>query len=128
MNPELPLVTLSAWFFFARKFSSWGWVATSRGILPRPLRELWEAWRDCPFCGGFWIALGFKALTGWMTLPAIGAVSIPWYAAWFLDGLVTSMVVLGAASAVMRLVAHPEPVPAKKTSADPASAPARIPA
>ncbi len=90
MNFELPLITLALWFFIAQKFSNWKWVrAVTNVIFPGPLNTLWKSLMTCSFCGGFWIALALRGVTGWQTLPELSSLHIG--LDWTLDALATAM-------------------------------------
>lgn len=91
MNFELALITLAVWFFLAKKFSNWTWVTALTDIFPGPVKALGKAWMVCSFCGGFWIALALRGVTGWQTLPALSRLHFT--IDWPLDALATAMLV-----------------------------------
>ena len=68
MNFALTILTLGAWFLMAQKMSNWNWFVKVKSWFPAPLAELWDAWAGCSFCGGFWIALLLKTVTGLATV------------------------------------------------------------
>ena len=92
MNVELPLVTLTIWFFLSKKASVWKAVAFVIDRLPGPALALWQAWMKCAYCGGFWIAMGTSGATGLVTLPAL--YKLPFVVALVLDGMVTALLAL----------------------------------
>jgi hypothetical protein len=68
MNFALTILTLGAWVLMAQKMSNWNWFVKVKSWFPAPLAELWDAWAGCSFCGGFWIALLLKTVTGLATV------------------------------------------------------------
>lgn len=71
MNFGLTLLTLGAWFLMAQKMPTWNWFMTVKGHFPKPLATLWDAWAGCMFCGGFWISLLLKLVTGLATVSEL---------------------------------------------------------
>ena len=99
MDFSLALLGLTTYVFIWEKLPHWGnWFNWIIERLPKPLAYLYEAWR-CPYCFGFWIALGLHAITGMTTLSALaeapeqmGSVGVVLY--WFLDALATAMLIM----------------------------------
>lgn len=71
MNFALAILTLGVWFLMAQKMPTWNWFMKVKGWFPAPLVYLWDAWAGCMFCGGFWLALLLKAVTGLATVPEL---------------------------------------------------------
>ncbi|MEP7343349.1 MAG: hypothetical protein ABI977_36835 [Acidobacteriota bacterium] len=71
MNFALTILTLGAWFLMAQKMPTWNWFVKVKSWFPEPLAYLWDAWAGCAFCGGFWIALLLKAVTGMATVTEL---------------------------------------------------------
>jgi hypothetical protein len=97
MRPELILITFGLWVLMAQKMTGWHWFSALHSTFPEPVRGVWDAWTECAFCGGFWLALLLKAATGLSTLPALAAVARPAPLAtaldWTLDPLATAAAV-----------------------------------
>lgn len=68
MNFGLTILTLGAWFLMSQKMPTWNWFAKVKSWFPSPVAYLWDAWAGCVFCGGFWIALLLKSVTGLATV------------------------------------------------------------
>lgn len=97
INLELALMGLALHILIWSKLPEWGtWFSKLIGLLPKPLRQLYEDWQ-CPYCFGFWAALALHGLTGIQTLPALFGTSHLGLAgiiiAWFLDALATATLI-----------------------------------
>ena len=91
MQIEVPLITLAVWFFLTKKIPTWpgfGWLDS----LPGPLGWVWDGWKACAFCGGFWIAMAVRAATGLQTLPAL--YEAPSLIDWICDAFATAILAL----------------------------------
>jgi hypothetical protein len=88
MNFALTIMTLGAWFLMAQKMPTWNWFVKVKSWFPSPLTFLWDAWAGCSFCGGFWIALLLKSITGLATVPELNHLHP--LLAFPLDALVTT--------------------------------------
>ncbi|AXT34511.1 hypothetical protein D1820_05720 [Phaeobacter sp. LSS9] len=101
MTFELTLLGTAIHILIWEKLPEWGtWFKTLISLLPGPFRRLYEQWH-CPFCAGFWIALGLHWMTGFWTLPALnglsdrlGTTGVP--VAWTLDALATATLIYTA--------------------------------
>ncbi len=71
MNFALTILTLGVWFLMAQKLPTWNWFVKVKSWFPAPLTYLWDAWAGCMFCGGFWLALLLKAVTGLATVSEL---------------------------------------------------------
>lgn len=91
MRLEVALITLAVWFFLTKKVPGWpgfGWLDR----LPGPFGWVWQGWKACAYCGGFWIALAVRAVTHLQTLPALSG--LPWPVDWVLDAFATAILAL----------------------------------
>ncbi len=68
MNFGLTIITLGVWFLMAQKMPTWNWFVKVKSWFPSPVAFLWDAWAGCVFCGGFWIAVLLKSVTGLVTV------------------------------------------------------------
>lgn len=99
MDLTTTLIGFSFYILIWEKLPEWGtWFNTLVKALPRPLQTLYEQWR-CPYCVGFWLALGLHAATGLWTLSALETLPVFWGASgsmigWFLDALATATLIL----------------------------------
>lgn len=71
MNLALTVLTLGAWFLMAQKLPTWNWFIRVKCWFPAPVAYLWDAWVACVFCGGFWLALLLKLVTGLATVSEL---------------------------------------------------------
>jgi hypothetical protein len=92
MNLATPLVVAAVWMLLFRKFPSWTWFRRLVDRLPSPLKTLWVGWTECAYCGGFWIALLIRSITGLKFLNFRPGL-FP-FIDWYLDALTTGLVVL----------------------------------
>jgi uncharacterized membrane protein len=93
MSIASSLIVASVWMFIFRKMRSWNWFETLIvAHFPEPIRNLWEGWTNCAYCGGFWIALGVRAITTQTTLTY--TENTPFFLTWIFDALVTAFIVL----------------------------------
>lgn len=72
MNFALMILTLGAWVLMSQKMPTWNWFVRVKEWFPAPVAYLWDAWAGCVFCGGFWLALLLKLVTGLATVPELG--------------------------------------------------------
>jgi hypothetical protein len=86
-----PFVSAAVWILLFRKFPSWVSFFPAMGKLPTPLKKLWRGWTDCAYCGGFWVALLVRYLTGLKFLMLNGISPI---VDWSLDALTVGFVTL----------------------------------
>jgi hypothetical protein len=97
MDITAPLVVSAVWMLLFRKFPSWNWFRRLIDRFPSPLKNLWAVWTDCTYCGGFWIALLVRYVTGikFLTFQP-GLMPADWYFLidWYLDALTTGLVAL----------------------------------
>ncbi len=98
MTYELIIIGLAIHGLIWEHLPHWGtWFTRFIKMLPQPLQTLYDQWR-CPFCAGFWIALGLHALTGFWTLPMLELLAATMgpagpILAWFLDALATAILI-----------------------------------
>ena len=86
------LLSAAIWMFIFRKMPSWSWFKSLLEKFPHFLRKLWDGWTECAYCGGFWVALGVRYLTGLKTIHLSGET--PLALNWVLDALTTGIGVL----------------------------------
>jgi hypothetical protein len=92
MQIELPLITLAVWFFLTKKLPTWGWFARIEARFTGPVAWVWDGWKACAYCGGFWLAMLLRALTGRQTLPALDPLPLP--IDWIADAFATAILAL----------------------------------
>lgn len=92
MNIMAPLAVSAVWMLLFRKFPSWNWFHRVIDRLPSPLKTLWAGWTECAYCGGFWVALLVRYVTGLKFLSFEPGLSP--LVDWSLDALTTGLVVL----------------------------------
>ena len=97
VNFELAIMGLAVHILIWSKLPEWGsWFSKLIGLLPSPLRKLYEGWH-CPYCFGFWAALALHAFTGIWTLPALSSIPdlgiVGLIIVWFLDALATATLI-----------------------------------
>lgn len=98
MNIEMILLAASVHMLIWEHLPHWGtWFMALIGKLPQPLQTLYAQWH-CPYCAGFWIALGLHGVTGIWTFDAFADVALRWGGAaapmaWVFDALATALVV-----------------------------------
>lgn len=101
MNMEIPLMGLAVYILVWDKLPHWGtWFQWILDRLPGPLRRLYDDWR-CPYCFGFWVALGLHAVTGRPFLPELDVLAgapdiLSVSVTWFLDALAAATVIYAA--------------------------------
>jgi|SRR3954470_19930316 len=86
-----PFVSAAVWILFFRKFPSWVSFFPVIRRFPTPLKKLWSGWSDCAYCGGFWVALLVRYLTGLKFLLLNGISPI---VDWSVDALTVGFVTL----------------------------------
>lgn len=98
MNIEMIVLAASVHILIWEHLPHWGtWFMSGIGKLPQPLQTLYGQW-NCPYCAGFWIALGLHGATGVWTFDAFAEVATRWSGlaapmAWVFDALATALVV-----------------------------------
>ncbi|MES2906823.1 MAG: hypothetical protein V4691_07350 [Pseudomonadota bacterium] len=92
MNFATPLIVAAVWMFLFRKMPSWSWFPPLLERFPTPLRNLWSGWVDCAFCGGFWVALILRWVTG-LHLLIFPLETLP-IIEWLLDALAAGLAAL----------------------------------